>query len=147
MGCSGLQTIEGRCRDRPGAALLGITESSRLPWQRGNPLGIRYSSGSWLYQDFVMVCVYSAAMEDKSRGLIDNLYWRKARKQWQCFKKIAQVRGFVSLCERQEITSVRGKEISRPEVALRCEVCDRLEMKRRGWEGSGPVSLRRSINR
>jgi hypothetical protein len=35
-----------------------------------------------------MVCVYSAAMEDKSRGLIDNLYWRKARKQWHCFKRL-----------------------------------------------------------
>jgi hypothetical protein len=53
----------------------------------------------------------------------------------------------VSLCQRQEIAMVRGREISRPEAALRCGVCDGLEMERRGWKGSGPVSLRRSISR
>jgi hypothetical protein len=34
---------------------------------------------------------------------------------------------------------VRGRQISHPEAALRCGVCDGLEMERRGWEGSGPV--------
>jgi hypothetical protein len=96
---------------------------------------------------FVMVYVYSDPMEGTPKRLTDHLYWRKARGQWHCFKKIAQVRGYVSLCQRQEIAMVHGREISRPEVALRCGVCDRLEMERRGWEGSGPDSLRRSISR
>jgi hypothetical protein len=95
----------------------------------------------------VVVHVYSGAMEDTPGGLTDKLYWRKARGQWHCFKKIAQVRGYVSLCQRLEIAMVRGREISRPEAALRCGVCDGLEKERRGWEGSGPVSLRRSISR
>jgi hypothetical protein len=96
---------------------------------------------------FALGCVYSAAMEDTPKRVTDHLYWRKARKQWHCFKKIAQVRGYVSLCQRQEIAVVRGRAISRPEATLRCGVCDGLEMERRGWEGSGPVSLRRSISR
>jgi hypothetical protein len=86
-------------------------------------------------------------MEDTPKRVTDHLYWRKARGQWHCFKKIAGVRGYVSLCQRQEIAMVRGREISRPEAALRCGVCDGLEMELRGWEGSGPVSLRRSISR
>jgi hypothetical protein len=84
-------------------------------------------------------------MEDTPGAITDKLYWRKARGQWHCFKKIAQVRGYVSLCQRLEITSLRGNEISRPEVALRCEVCDRLEMARRGWGRSGPASSRRAV--
>jgi hypothetical protein len=86
-------------------------------------------------------------MEDTSDGRIDKLYWRKARGEFYCFKKLAQVRGYVSLCQRLEIAMVRGREISRPEAALRCGVCDGREMERRGWVGSGPVSLRRSISR
>jgi hypothetical protein len=96
---------------------------------------------------FLKVHVYSGAMEDTPKRLTDHLYWRKARGQWHCFKKIAQVRGYVSLCQRLEIAMVRGREISRPEAALRCGMCDGLEMERRGWVGSGPVSLRRSISR
>jgi hypothetical protein len=84
------------------------------------------------------------AMQDTSKGRIDNLYWRKARGQWHCFKKIAQVRGYVLLCQRLEIAMVRGQQISRPEADLRCSVCDGLEMARRGWDGSGPVSPRRA---
>jgi hypothetical protein len=91
-----------------------------------------------------MVCVYSDPMEGTPEGLTDKLYWRKARGEWHCFRKLAQVRGYISLCQRQEIRSVRGQKISRPEAALRCGVCDGLEMERRGWEGSGPVSLRRA---
>jgi hypothetical protein len=86
-------------------------------------------------------------MEDTPGALTDKLYWRKARGEWHCFKKLPQVRGYVSLCQRLEIAMVRGRQISRPEAALRCGVCDGLEMERRGWEGSGPVSLRRSISR
>ena len=79
-------------------------------------------------------------MEDTPKRLTDHLYWRKARGQWHCFKKIAQVRGYVSLCQRQEIAMVRGQQIGRPEAHLRCGLCDGLEMARRGWGGSGPVS-------
>jgi hypothetical protein len=93
---------------------------------------------------FLTVHVYSGAMDDTPGGLTDKLYWRKARGQWHCFKKIAQVCGYVSLCQRQEIAMVRGREISPPEAALRCGVCDGPEMERRGWEDSGPVSLRRA---
>ena len=91
-----------------------------------------------------MVCVYSDPMEGTPEGLTDKLYWRKARGEWHCFRKLAQVRGYISLCQGQEIRSVRGQKISRPEAALRCGVCDGLEMERRGWEGSGPVSARRA---
>jgi hypothetical protein len=83
-------------------------------------------------------------MEDTPEGLTDKLYWRIARGEWHCFKKLAQVRGFVSLCRRREIALVLGQKISRPEAPLRCGVCDGLEMERRGWEGSGPVSPRRA---
>jgi hypothetical protein len=83
-------------------------------------------------------------MVDTPEGLTAKLYWRKARGEWHCFRKLAQVRGFVSLCERQEITSVRGQKISRPEAHLRCGVCDGLEKERRGWAFSGPVSPRRA---
>jgi hypothetical protein len=69
---------------------------------------------------------------------------RKARGKWHCFKKLAQVREYVSLCEHQEIAMVRGQQISRPEARLRCGLCDGLEMVRRGWDGSGPVSPRRA---
>ena len=63
----------------------------------------------------------SGAMEDTPGGLTDRLYWRKARGQWHCFIKIAQVRGYVAVCQRLEIAIVRGRAISRPEAALRCE--------------------------
>jgi hypothetical protein len=83
-------------------------------------------------------------MEDMSEGLTDKLYWRKARGQWHCFKRLDQARGYVSLCQRQEIAMVRGQQIARPEARLRCAFCDELEMERRGWESSGPVSPRRA---
>ncbi len=92
----------------------------------------------------VMVCVYSDPMEGMPEGLTDKLYWRRARGQWHCFKKLAQVRRYISLCHRQEISSVRGQKISRPEAPLRCGLCDELEMEQRGWESSGPVSPRRA---
>jgi hypothetical protein len=91
-----------------------------------------------------MVCVYSDPMEGTPEGLTDKLYWRKARGEWHCFKKLAQVRGYVSLCQRREIALVLGQQIARPEAHLRCGLCDGLEMARRGWDGSGPVSPRRA---
>jgi hypothetical protein len=37
-----------------------------------------------------MVVYILGPMEDTREGLTDKLYWRKARGQWHCFKKIAQ---------------------------------------------------------
>ena len=86
-----------------------------------------------------MVCVYSDPMEGTSEGLTDKLYWRKARGQWHCFKRLNQARGYVSLCQRQEIAMVRGQLISRPEARLRCGLCDGLENGAAGveWLRSG----------
>jgi hypothetical protein len=98
---------------------------------------------AWLKR-FVMVCMYSNAMEGTPEGLTDKLFWRRARAEWHCFEKLAQVRGYVSLCHRREIALVLGQQISRPEAHLRCGLCDGLEMERRGWGGSGPVSPRRA---
>jgi hypothetical protein len=93
---------------------------------------------------FVMVCVYSDPMEDTPEGLTEKLYWRRSRGQWHCFKRLDQGRGYISLCDRREISFVQGQKITRPEVHLRCGLCDGLEMERRGWDGSGPVSPRRA---
>jgi hypothetical protein len=83
-------------------------------------------------------------MEDKPEGLTDKLYWCKSRDEWHCFRKLPQVRGYVSLCQRREIALVQGQQIARPEARLRCGLCDGVEMARRGWEGSGPASPRRA---
>jgi hypothetical protein len=71
-------------------------------------------------------------MGDSPEGLTDKLYWRKARGQWHCFRKLAQVRGYVSLCQRREVGLVLGQQIARPEADLRCSVCDGVEMELRG---------------
>jgi hypothetical protein len=84
------------------------------------------------------------SMQNTPEGLIDKLYWRKGRGEWHCFRKLAQVRGYASLCQRREIAIVLGQQIARPETELRCSKCDAVEMARRGWRGSGPVSPRRA---
>jgi hypothetical protein len=83
-------------------------------------------------------------MDTTPEGLPDKLYWRRSRGEWHYFKKLAQVRGYVSLCQRREISFVQGQQIARPETELRCTECDGVEMELRGWEGSGPVSPRRA---
>jgi hypothetical protein len=83
-------------------------------------------------------------MEGTPEGLTDKLFWRKARGEWHCFKKLAQVRGYVSLCQRREIALVLGQQIARPEADLRCSLCDGVEMELRGWDSAGPVSPRRA---
>jgi hypothetical protein len=124
--------------------LAGIAESSPVtrqgaircaPATRQSPARIKH---------FVMAFVYPDPMEGTSEGLTDKLYWRRARGEWHCFRRIAQVRGYASLCQRREITIVHGEQIARPEADLRCSVCDQLEMKQRGWDGSGPASARRA---
>jgi hypothetical protein len=89
-------------------------------------------------------CVYSDPMDTMPEGLTDKVYWRKARGEWHCFKKLPEVRGYISLCQGREISFVQGQQIARPETHLRCSLCDGLEMARRGWEGPGPVSPRRA---
>jgi hypothetical protein len=89
-------------------------------------------SGSCLYQAF-RECLYSDPMEETSNGFTDKLFWRKARGEWHCFQKLAQGRGYVSLCPRREIALMLGQQIARPEAHLRCGLCDGLEMARRGW--------------
>jgi hypothetical protein len=59
-------------------------------------------------------------------------------------KRIPDVRAYVSVCQRQEITFVHGQQIARPEADLRCSVCDGVEMELRGWVASGPASPRRA---
>jgi hypothetical protein len=128
-----------------GPELARITESRPVIMAAWHFAAICYSSGCGLYQAFRDgLCILWVPMKDTSRGLTDKLYWRRAGGEWHCFRKLAQVRGFVSLCQRQEISFVHGQKISRPEAALRCGLCDEVEMTLRGWEGSDPVSPRRA---
>jgi hypothetical protein len=104
-----------------------------------------YSSDPCLYQEFVTGFVYSDPTKDSAEGLLEKLYWRKAKREWHSLHKLAQARRYVSLCQRREIALVQGQQIARPEAHLRCALCDGLEMERRGWDGKGgPVSPRRA---
>jgi hypothetical protein len=78
------------------------------------------------------------------KGLTDKLYWRQVLpfSKFHCFKKRADRKGFTSLCEREDLPWLGGQSCSRPRVFDRCGCCDGLEMKRRGWEESGPESKR-----
>lgn len=79
-------------------------------------------------------------------GLQDKLYWRMSRHtgKWHCFKRYDLRRRTVwrALC-CPEITIMRleGQDIRRPIPLLRCAACDGAEMKRRGWEESGPETV------
>jgi hypothetical protein len=88
---------------------------------------------------------YRVAEARNAYTLTDKLFWRKTGGEWHCFQKLAQVRGYVSLCQRRELALVLGQQIGRPEARLRCNVCDRVETELRGWtRGSGPASPRRA---
>jgi hypothetical protein len=80
--------------------------------------------------------VCSDPMKGKPHGLPDKLYWRRARGEWHCFRKLPQVRGYISLCQRREISFVQGLQIARPEAHLRCSERHAVGMARRGWDGS-----------
>jgi hypothetical protein len=95
-------------------------------------------------QQSIGEAVTLTTMLETSKGLTEKLYWRRSRGQWHCFKRLDQGRGYISLCDRREISFVQGQKIARPEAHLRCGLCDGLEMERRGWDGSGPVSPRRA---
>lgn len=74
-------------------------------------------------------------------GFRDKLYWRCLEKtgwgRWHCFKKV-EGGGFQSLCGFHHLPNSLGQKIERPIPELRCARCDIAEMKRRGWQESGP---------
>jgi len=81
-----------------------------------------------------------------STGLTDKLYWRQARPgavRIHCFEpaRDGRKRYYRALCDDQ-ITRQRssGQGIARPPAYARCAICDGAEMKRRGWDESGPES-------
>jgi len=77
-------------------------------------------------------------------GLRDKLYWRqRPGGMYHCLKKTeggSHANLFVSLCGNYVRKRSGGQEIRRPPAFMRCGRCDVLEMKRRGWEESGPVT-------
>jgi hypothetical protein len=77
-------------------------------------------------------CLYSDPMEGTPEGLTDKLFWRKTRGEWHCFRKLAQVSGYVSLCQRREVSFVHGQQIARPEAHLRCS---------ERWSGNGAAGM------
>lgn len=74
----------------------------------------------------------------KSIGLTDKLYWRYVG-GWRCFKKL-HGGGYISLCERVEISHSCGQSCNRPPVTMRCGMCDGREAERRGKDESMPAS-------
>jgi len=77
-------------------------------------------------------------------GLKDKLYWRRLDPfgPVHCFKKVKSTPGcrFLSLCGYESLMGIGVQKCRRPPVMQRCGICDGKEMKRRGWEESGPES-------
>lgn len=72
-------------------------------------------------------------------GLSDKLYWRASPVGlFHCFKK-QHGGGFRSLCGDWTLERSGGGAMHRPPVYQRCARCDGEEIKRRGWEESGPA--------
>ena len=83
-------------------------------------------------------------MSRQGQGLRDKLYWRYFGALYHCLKKTATEDGrheFRSLCGHysKATGTLGGQDCRRPDPRLRCGVCDGKEMKRRGWEESGPT--------
>lgn len=75
-----------------------------------------------------------------SSGFTDKVYWRQVSTfMFCCFKKCGDD-GYQSLCGNRHRDRSGGQSASRPEAIFRCAMCDIEEMKRRGWEESGPVT-------
>ena len=81
-------------------------------------------------------------MSRQGQGLADKLYWRPLRGIWCCFRKVRNRGYYVSLCGWRKRKRSGGQAARRPEAVLRCGRCDGLEIQRRGWEESGPVTER-----
>jgi hypothetical protein len=60
----------------------------RAPWHFFTHLLLARLSAH--IKHFVVGCVYSDPMDTTPEGLPDKLYWRKARGEWHCFKKLPQ---------------------------------------------------------
>lgn len=82
-------------------------------------------------------------------GLRDKLYWRRPDPMGMahCFKRVRHARAtnkrepkFRSLCGEAWMYGVGTQKCQRPSPLKRCTQCDVAEMKRRGWEESGPES-------
>jgi hypothetical protein len=81
-----------------------------------------------------------------SSGFTDKLYWRERSGTWHCFTR-STGGGYVSLCERFRLSNSGGQSVDRPAAIKRCGLCDGLEMKRRGWDESGPERPDRRTNK
>jgi len=81
-------------------------------------------------------------------GLRDKLYWRQPSdwSMYHCFKKSRSGKHghgteFMALCDAHTMQRSGGQAIRRPPAHMRCGKCDTAEMKRRGWEESGPCTF------
>lgn len=80
-------------------------------------------------------------------GFKDKLYWRRDSMSlievWHCYTKMREsttgVVKYVSLCGTRSRLRSGGQAITRPIPARRCARCDCAEMRRRGWNESGPT--------
>ncbi len=78
-------------------------------------------------------------------GLTDKLYWRRVGGCFHCLSR-AKVRGiwmYVSLCGKRALLRSGGQKSNRPPIGWRCSFCDSEEIVRRGWEESGPVTMKK----
>lgn len=74
-------------------------------------------------------------------GFKDKLYWREAAGKFHCFTRGEHRQPiYVTLCGCHVRRWIGGQSCSRPKAVLRCAECDVLEMRRRGWDESGPES-------
>lgn len=70
------------------------------------------------------------------------LYWRRLHElgpskiKSHCFKRSPDG-DFVSLCDQHRLVNSRGQVVARPPMALRCLVCNSIEMGLHGWRESG----------
>lgn len=100
-------------------------------------------------------------------GFTDKLYWRSAGGGCHCFKRLAPpfrpqrsvcvscddrscpkcvefarpLYRYMSLCNAWYMERSGGQAIRRPIPLMRCGACDGAEMKRRGWDESGPATV------
>ena len=73
------------------------------------------------------------------KGFTDKIYWRPVT-VWHAFKRRADGPGYVSLCGTWMREKAGTQGCGRPPAMMRCAGCDIAEMKRRGWDESGPES-------
>jgi hypothetical protein len=95
------------------------------------------SSRSCLFQSPVMVVYTSDPDGRHAPGLTEKLYWRRAKGVWHCFKKLARVHGFVSLCQ-----SAR-QQFARPEAD--CAAVCAMDWKLRSGGGMAQAWRRHGV--